>query len=46
MITQNTNFKTISCKTQNYDLFKKILKKSIISRDIISLRKNFDMDVE
>jgi hypothetical protein len=36
MITQNTNFKTISGKTQNYDLFKKILQKNIISRDSIS----------
>ncbi len=37
MIIQNTNFKTISGKTQNYDLFKKIFLKSIISRDSISL---------
>jgi hypothetical protein len=37
MISQNTNFKTISGKTQNYDLFKKIFLKSIISRDSISL---------
>jgi hypothetical protein len=39
MITQNTNFKTISGKTQNYDLFKKILLKSIISLDSIYLFK-------
>jgi hypothetical protein len=32
MITQNTNFKTISGKTQNYDLFQKNpLKKYYIS---------------
>jgi hypothetical protein len=27
MMTQNTNFKTISGKTQKYDLFKKTFKK-------------------
>jgi hypothetical protein len=37
MMIQNTNFKTVSGKTQNYDLFNKILLKSIISRDSISL---------
>jgi hypothetical protein len=37
-MTQNTNFKTTRGETQNYDLFKRILLKSIISRDSISLR--------
>jgi hypothetical protein len=34
-MTQNINFKTISGETQNYDLFKKILKKCITAYLVI-----------
>jgi hypothetical protein len=44
MMTQHTNFKTISGETQNYDFFSnKSFKKTIISRDSISLKENNDI---
>jgi hypothetical protein len=39
MMTQHKNFKTISGETQNYELFKKILLRSFIPHDSISLRE-------
>ena len=45
MITQNTNFKTISGKTQNYHLFKKNPLKLWIFFENISYKKSNQKDI-